>query len=64
MRLMQVSTAVSNLTVSHAMLNLKLNDRITFETATHTVDLTIRTMKIDLEPGALVDAGWRELSFV
>lgn len=63
MRMGQLSSKVSNLTVQHAMLNLNLNDRIKFTARNHTADAWIRAWSVSMTPDGLVTGQWREVAF-
>lgn len=60
-RLIELSTASSTFSVSHAMIPLRLNDRIRFTSHGETITAIVQTMSVTLETGALVQATWREV---
>ena len=63
-RLLDQSSPVSNITVDHALMPLEVDDRVQLRTPTHLLDATITKMSINLQPGSLVSAEWREISLV
>lgn len=55
------SNVVGTLSVSHAFLPLWHRDTISFESQGVSVRASITEMSMSLEPGALVDAKWRQI---
>lgn len=60
-RLRELSSKVTNLEVTHAVANLWPNDRVRFRTPIYSGTATVSSYSIDLTPGSLVDATWREV---
>lgn len=61
-RLLDNSNVVGKLNVSHAPVPVWFNEAVLFRSQGHEARATIRTMSLDLTPGALVSAEWREAS--
>lgn len=60
-RLTEASSKVTNLDVTHAVANLWPNDRVRFSTPVYTGTATVSSYSVDLHPGSLVEATWREV---
>lgn len=61
MRLGGLATTYSNISIEHAMLDLWPEDRVALETEVYRAHAEIRSFQVAMQPGALVQASWREI---
>jgi len=62
MRLGGLARSYSNMSVEHAMLDLWPGDRVDFRTDVYRTAAEIHSFTVAMEPGALVQGTWREVT--
>ena len=61
-KLVELTTPSTTIDVEHMWLDLKLHDKIRFAPSNHDpIDVIIDSMRIELKPGSLVNATWKEV---
>lgn len=61
MRLGGLQTTISNMTVSHAMLDIWPDDRVDLETDIYTTSVDVRSFTVSMNHGALMEGTWKEI---
>lgn len=61
-KLVELTTPSTTINVEHMWLDLKLHEKIRFAPSNHDpIDVIIDSMRIELKPGSLVNAVWKEV---